>query len=158
MVQSCPAAGRIRYGAGQSQPVLRARTVADSNIPPSLHKDIAGKVSRHLAQQESGPSSVNALHDSLRRLAKWRSALLQETWLQRVGTRSGTSVKRATVSRRDTVSGQVTSHVILNSPCVSRSAKISAQRRDTRLTAGDFCRDRAVAMINLRFILSSRMR
>ncbi len=71
----------------KSQPVLRGRSVPESTIPPSLHKDIAGKISRHLAQQEGGPSSVNALNDSLRFLAKWRSALLQETWLQREGNR-----------------------------------------------------------------------
>ncbi len=34
----------------ENQPALREPAVREGNIPTSLHNDIAGKVSRHLAQ------------------------------------------------------------------------------------------------------------
>jgi len=79
-------AGNTEGLSHKNQAVSIERPVPGSNIPLSLHKD-PGKVSRHLPQQDCEPAAVKALSDSLRLLAKWRSALLQEAWLQREGNR-----------------------------------------------------------------------
>ena len=51
----------------------------------SFHRRVSEQLARALSSQVDPAADVARLNDSLRLLAKWRSALLQDAWLQREG-------------------------------------------------------------------------
>lgn len=51
----------------------------------SFHRRVSEQLARALSSQVDPAADVARLSDSLRLLAKWRSALLQDAWLQREG-------------------------------------------------------------------------
>jgi len=62
----------------------------------SFHRRVSEQLARALSSQADPAADVARLTDSLRLLAKWRSSLLQDAWLQREGNlvKCGLSVVR----------------------------------------------------------------